>query len=158
MFCRKCGNTLPDDSAFCPRCGAAVAPPSPEGNPSADTDFDPADIAANKGLCVTAYFWILFFLPMVIRPESKYCRFHSNQGLLFLIFSGAVSIVRELLAFVLRLVFRSVFGLGWLHSLLSGLLGFAAGALILGMMVIGIYHALNGKTEGLPVIGKIRLL
>jgi zinc-ribbon domain len=36
VFCRHCGNALPDDAAFCPRCGksvdatpAAAAPPTP---------------------------------------------------------------------------------------------------------------------------------
>ncbi len=178
MFCKKCGYSLPEESSFCPGCGAPVAASTPdEGETSAapasapetgeapaaasvaaDSGFDPADVAANKGVCAVAYLWILFFLPMVLHPESKYCRFHSNQGLLFLIFSAAVSIARELLLFLLRLIFRSAFGLGWLCSLLTGLVSFAAGVLIFGMMIIGIYNALNGKAEGLPVIGKFKLL
>ncbi len=177
MFCKKCGYSLPDDSSFCPGCGAPVSVSTPgegEASPAAsapgtgeapatasvtaDSGFDPADVAANKGVCAVAYLWILFFLPMVLHPESKYCRFHSNQGLLFLIFSAAVSIARELLLFLLRLIFRSVFGLGWLCSLLTGFVSLAAGVLVFGMMIIGIYNALNGKAEGLPVIGKFKLL
>ncbi|MDY2598225.1 MAG: zinc-ribbon domain-containing protein, partial [Eubacteriales bacterium] len=25
MFCKKCGSQIPDNSAFCPECGAAVS-------------------------------------------------------------------------------------------------------------------------------------
>ena len=25
MYCRKCGNQIPNDSLFCPKCGADVA-------------------------------------------------------------------------------------------------------------------------------------
>lgn len=39
MFCRKCGKEIPDDSSFCPKCGAAVdteerASETPIGEPS----------------------------------------------------------------------------------------------------------------------------
>lgn len=30
MFCEKCGQNIPDDSAFCPNCGAPIAVPEPE--------------------------------------------------------------------------------------------------------------------------------
>ena len=31
MFCRKCGSPLPDDSDYCPKCGARVK--DADGNP-----------------------------------------------------------------------------------------------------------------------------
>lgn len=35
MFCRFCGVKIPEDSRFCPQCGAKLAPPSTEASPSA---------------------------------------------------------------------------------------------------------------------------
>jgi zinc-ribbon domain len=31
MYCRKCGKQIPDDSAFCPKCGASQGGSSPSG-------------------------------------------------------------------------------------------------------------------------------
>lgn len=33
MFCRTCGNQIPDGSAFCPKCGTRVAPPVEQPQP-----------------------------------------------------------------------------------------------------------------------------
>ena len=33
MFCEKCGKEIPDDSKFCPECGAAIAESAPGGVP-----------------------------------------------------------------------------------------------------------------------------
>ena len=34
MFCKKCGKEIPDDSAFCPKCGAQVNMAHPSGENS----------------------------------------------------------------------------------------------------------------------------
>lgn len=34
MYCSQCGKSIPDDSKFCPRCGAITIPESPEEQPS----------------------------------------------------------------------------------------------------------------------------
>lgn len=34
MFCKKCGREIPDDSAFCPKCGAQVNMAQPSGENS----------------------------------------------------------------------------------------------------------------------------
>ena len=54
-----------------------------------ETDFtfryDPEDIARNKSVCALSYLSILFFLPLVVCPDSKFGRFHANQALALLI-------------------------------------------------------------------------
>ena len=38
MFCSKCGNEIPDEGAFCPKCGSPVKKPKPaEGDKPAET-------------------------------------------------------------------------------------------------------------------------
>ena len=40
--------------------------------------FEQADIDNNKTMAGLAY--IIFFLPLLVCPQSKYARFHANQG------------------------------------------------------------------------------
>src|ERR687886_792511 len=49
MYCRNCGASVPDDSAFCPRCGAAQHPDARSGGNLPD------------GLIVAA---LVFMLPL----------------------------------------------------------------------------------------------
>lgn len=92
-FCNKCGNQLPDGANNCPNCGA------PAGNTQQNTQnaqdfvnnmmntndttsqFDPQDINNNKGLSVLAYIGFLFLVPLLACPNSKFARYHTNQGL-----------------------------------------------------------------------------
>mgnify|MGYP002689030352 FL=1 len=97
-FCNKCGNQLPDGANNCPNCGA------PAGNTQQNTQnaqnfvnnmmntndttsqFDPQDINNNKGMSVLAYIGFLFLVPLLACPNSKFARYHTNQGLvLFLL-------------------------------------------------------------------------
>jgi uncharacterized membrane protein len=57
--------------------------------------FDAADIEKNKTMAGLAY--LLFFLPLISCPESRYAKFHANQGLLLLIFSIGGSFVLGLI-------------------------------------------------------------
>lgn len=166
MFCNKCGNRLPVDSAFCSRCGAPVAA-AEEPEKSADTSsnatdcdisFDPYDVAENKVFGVLAYFGILFFIPLVVHPDSKYCRFHSNQGLLLLIFTAGLNIAFRILAAILKIVFSFIFFASPIYWIINLLLGLAVAAVTILLLICGIRNALSGKVEELPVIGKYRLI
>ena len=187
MFCNKCGSQLPDDAKFCNACGAPIGaaaadnaqagtaqtPPvqgqNSAGKPGSDFDFskkpddrtgdfDPADVAANKGLSVLSYLGILFFIPLVAKPDSKYCKFHSNQGLVLLILEIALGIVRAILNAVISTVFVRAFHVFWVASAVSGVLNLAVAAVTLGLMIYGIVNAATGKAKELPVIGQFHLL
>jgi hypothetical protein len=41
MYCRKCGNQLPEESFFCPYCGEKVAPAEPETETPAAVAAEP---------------------------------------------------------------------------------------------------------------------
>ena len=56
----------------------------PMVNPdSASPNIDPADIEKNKTMAGLAY--LIFFLPLLACPDSKYGRYHANQALLLFI-------------------------------------------------------------------------
>ena len=83
-FCSKCGRQIGDDEKFCPGCGSPVSDADASNqanqgstasqesfankvqnlNNTADTtaDFDPSDIASNKGLSVLSYIGLIFLI------------------------------------------------------------------------------------------------
>ena len=100
--------------------------------------FDPADIEKNKVIAGLSY--ILFFLPLIACPDSKFGRFHANQALLLLILAIAGNIILTIIP---------VFG--WILLPFFGILVFV-------LFLIGLINGLSGKAKELPVIGKYRLL
>ena len=100
--------------------------------------FTPEDIEKNKVMAGLSY--ILFFLPLIACPESKYGRIHANQGLLLLILAIAGNIVLGIIPII-----------GWLLMPI-----FALVVLILGIM--GLVNVFTGKAKRLPLIGNFTIL
>ena len=168
-FCEKCGVQLNDDTRFCPSCGSEVAVSSPAAeqnntnqndfsakfaslNNTADTtaDFDQNDIVQNKAMAILAYLGILVLIPIFAAKNSKFARFHSNQGLILLIVEVAWAIIYGILASI-------IIAISWRLYFLVRILGILSLVLLIPL-VIGILNAANGKAKELPVIGKFRIL
>ena len=98
---------------------------------------------------MAALAYIIFFLPLVVCPDSPYGRFHANQGLLVLILGVGGGIALAILGVLLALI-----RLWFLSSLLS--IVFSLG--MLALVIVGIINAVNGQAKPLPVIGKFTLL
>ncbi len=109
-----------------------------QNTPDTTAEYDPADIEKNKTMAGLAY--LLFFLPLVVCPESKFGRYHANQGLVLL-----------LLAIIGNVVLGIIPIIGWILMPIFGIL-------VLILFIIGLINGLNGKAKELPVIGKIKLL
>ena len=123
-------------------------------NETADTSaqFDPKDIEQNKTMALLAYLGPLVFVPMFAAKESKFARFHSNQGLILLIVMIAWTIIyRVLIAILINI---GTFGLLALISTILSLVYIIFTILV----IIGIVNALNGKAKELPIIGKYKIL
>ena len=118
--------------------------------PDYTQQFHPQDISDGKAMSILAYFGILFFLPLVVCPQSRFGRFHANQGLILLIFGFALNLLTGLFS----LAFAWVPVLRVLWKILSALLNIPMFALF----VIGVVNAANGRAKELPVIGKIRII
>ncbi|HHU03630.1 MAG TPA: hypothetical protein GXZ81_01240 [Fastidiosipila sp.] len=102
----------------------------------------------SKVVSALAYLGILFFLPLVVTPVTRYGKFHANQGLLLLLTSVAGGIVIAILsAIFVAISWRMIFLSSLLYSLFY--LGIAV------LAVLGIVNALNGKAKPLPLIGNL---
>ena len=110
------------------------------------------DIQKNKVLAACSYFGVLVLLPLFLRRESPFARFHANQGL--------VLFLCEIICQAVSRGVHMVQGWGW-PFWGFGLMGGALEILDLVFLVFAIWGVINvctGKYAALPVIGSIQLL
>ena len=168
ITCDKCGAQLSDGTKFCGVCGAQIAgaaapqqppqqqsyqqPPQPEG------PYDEArDAAENKTMGILAYVFPL--IPLLATPNSKFARYHANQGILLWLLGVAFNIV----SWILNSIFYSIFWTSWsmrysTYSMLRGFIWLIVWAIIILFAVIGIMNASKGEKKPLPIIGGITIL
>lgn len=142
--------TVPELAEAIPAVGTAPPPlpgsgVSPASTPSA-LDADADDIAKNKVFAVLAYIGILFLVPLLAAPQSKFARYHANQG--------AVLFLAAVLLMVGSAVLTMVPFIGCLVAVVP--LVACAGAFVL--MILGIINASSGVCKPLPLIGHYRLI
>ncbi len=153
LTCKQCGTQVEDNIKYCTNCGAPIEAPVEQAsapavdlsakltelNNTADTtaEYDAQDIEQNKVMALLAY--IIFLIPLLAAKESKFARFHTNQGLV--LFIGAI----------LSSVITVIPIIGWIIAPIAGLL-------ITVFAILGIVNALGGKAKELPIIGKFKIL
>lgn len=141
-ICRKCGTQVADGVMVCPQCGAPMI--EPPKTPQ-------QDVEQNKVMAVLAYFGILVLIPILAAKESKFARFHANQGLILLITGVAYSIFVQV---IIKIV-------AFISYALAGIVGIALGLawlLLLVLAIIGIINAVKGECKQLPLIGQFQIL
>jgi uncharacterized membrane protein len=122
-----------------------------ENKNNAQTEVTPEDVENNKVFAILAYFGILVLVPILAAKESKFARFHSNQGLVLFIAEVAWVIIY----YVLLTLFGMIAGglaLMWIFIGSLVWIGFAVFA------IIGIIYAAQGNTKPLPLFGKFKIL
>jgi len=165
-FCRGCGAPLDENAKFCAYCGTKTTDSFRDSAKRAADDFaekmkdfsnttdtsaeyDSADIKNNTAYAVLAYLGILVLVPIFAAKESRYARFHANQGLILVIFEAAWSVITSMVTAALAII-----GIFPLFAFLLNLANIA----FLVLMILGIVNAATGKARELPIIGKIRIL
>lgn len=148
--CTFCGEELPAGAENCPACdapvpkssGAAAFQTLPHQEqkektytpPFTDYEvFDGEDEQVRR-MSALSYVGPLFFVPLLLRKDSEYIRFHFNQGFALFLF--------ELVAF----------------GLLHGLIGLAAKLACIYLAVKGVKNAAAGIKERLPLVGNWNLV
>ncbi len=131
------------------------APPSQGpaflNTPDTTASYAREDIEQNKMMAIFAYIWLLFLVPLLAAPNSRFARFHANQGLVLFIFEAGASIVLIILGILFAFISPAL-------SFLSTILWLLVWLPSLGLIVLGIINASGGKAKELPVIGKIKLI
>ena len=109
-------------------------------------DFDAKDIEENKVMAILAYIGILVLIPLLAAKESKFARYHTNQGFTLFLFGFCSCVVLEILGIipVVGIVFT--------------ILGSLVGLCFFILMILGIVNAAQGFAKELPFIGKYRFL
>ena len=109
-------------------------------------EFDAQDIQNNKVMGILAYFSWLVLIPLFAAKDSKFARFHCNQGI--------VLAIAEIVAVAVCGILAKLPFIGWIFGIVEGLVGLACFI----FAVLGIVNAANGKAKELPLIGNIKLL
>lgn len=109
-------------------------------------EFEKQDADQNKVMGILAYIGPLVFVPMFAAKESKWARFHANQGLVLFILEAAISITSSILS--------KIPYIGWLLSLVLWL----ADVAVVVLAVLGIVSAAKGQAKELPIIGGFKIL
>lgn len=117
---------------------AAAEAPAAEAGPAAAPAIDPSDISANKVMAILAYIGILVLIPLFAAKESKFARFHTNQGLILFICNIVIYFIS---------LIPGLKAICWILSVAA-----------LVFAIIGIIGAAKGETKELPLIGKYRII
>lgn len=102
-------------------------------------EFQESDVEQNKLMAVLSYFSLLVLLPILCAKDSKYARFHANQGLMLLL----VSMGWQFISAMLNLVFDRYW---WQFRFLLSLSGVGY-LLILVLFCMGVANAVQGKQK-----------
>jgi uncharacterized membrane protein len=107
-------------------------------NLNENLEFTTEDIEKNKVMAGLSYF--IFFLPLIACPDSRFGKFHANQGLILLIFSVAGNIILSIIPII-----------GWIILPLFEIL-----ILVFGIM--GLINGFGGKAKSIPLIGNFTII
>lgn len=108
------------------------------------------DIQQNKVMAVLSYIGIFVIIPICAAPNSKYARFHANQGLILLILEFIFGISHNIIRAV-------IYTISWRLGLVSEIYGLF-GIAIAVLAIVGIVNAATGNAKELPLIGGYRIL
>ena len=114
--------------------------------PDTTAEYEPKDIQDNKIMAVLAYIGLLLLIPLFAAKNSKFARFHVNQGLPLMIVGLAIGIISIPLGLIPIV--------GIITSIIFGL----AGLCVLALAILGIVNAATGKAKKLPLVGKFKIL
>lgn len=119
-----------------------AAPPNPPSLPGSVVE----DIEKNRAFAILSYLWILFVVGLIAAPNSKFAKYHANQGLVLFLASVIAAVSCTVIGFIPFVNFTLVIAVPLLW----------AGWLVLA--ILGIVNAAGGQCKPLPLIGHFELI
>ena len=114
-------------------------------------DREQLDIEENKGMAILAYLWLLVLIPYFAVKDSKFVRFHVNQGLVLTGSTIVYAIVTKIIVEACSILSHN------LANLTSSVLSIG-NLILLILAIIGIFNVFKGEMKDLPVIGHFRIV
>ena len=117
---------------------------------------DIRDAQDNKVMAILAYFGPLVLVPILAAKESRFARYHANQGLILAI----IEVVWSILFWIITSIIISsnpFIVLSFVWTLIS-IIQWAGLIFMAVLAIIGIINANKGEMKPLPVIGGISIL
>ncbi len=171
-YCSNCGKKVEAGVRYCPSCGMPMPGAATEhkseqekveaqevdnaqkvmnSTGNATSDYSADDIEKNTGIAILAYLGPLVLVPLIVAPNSKFARYHTNQGLVLLIAGILYSILQIILTTVCWMIswtlgsfVSSVFWIIWIAFTV--------------LVILGIINAASGTVKSLPIVGKFQIL
>ena len=116
--------------------------------------FSEKDIDSSAFFAPISYLGILFFVPLLIKPNSAFAKYHANQGLVLLLTELAVNVVICLMVIVLNLVNFWIFP----TFLFTAFLFTFCNLFFVIFIILGAYNATSGYAKEIPLIGRWRII
>lgn len=118
-------------------------PSAPQAPPPSVPGTDAEDIEKNRAFGILSYLWILFVIGLIAAPNSKFAKYHANQGMVLFISWIVVWVASFVLAFI---------------PFLGHLTILAMWGTLLVFAILGIVNAAGGQFKPLPLIGHFQLI
>jgi len=119
--------------------------------------FHPLDIRSCRIECACACTGLLFFLPLVSAPDSRFGRYWANQGLIVLLIQLLLLVVWFIVGGVLWLLSLIPF-IGVVFSVLRIAVGILLAAVALFYIVYAMVFAARGRAKDVPFLGHMRII
>lgn len=111
--------------------------------------FSQDDIQQNKIMAMLSYLGVLVLIPIFAAKDSKFARFHANQGL--------VLAITEVIWFTILSLLNLLTRISWGFYFLTVPLWIIS-TIFTVLVVFGIVTSVTGQAKTLPVIGKFHIL
>lgn len=177
-FCKNCGQQIPDGANACVNCGTPVEPiPYQPVNYTAQPNNGQAynaapvyneekDVNDNKAISILSYLGLLLLIPLFVKKDSEYCKFHVKQGANLFVISVAYAIVTQIFLALIGLVFRPTIQTYYLITYVSPHPVYSLFNLVFSLVyifflviaIIGMVNAGTGKRKPMPVLGGIKIM
>ena len=121
-------------------------------------EFDAQDINDNKILSLFSYIGILVLIPILAAKDSKFAKFHANQGLVILLGELALAAIKFVVELILGFTIYKIVIIGTILGMVVGLVFWVLGAALFALAIYGIICAVQGKAVKFPYFDKVTIL